>query len=40
MPHSIEATVKPPMEIRNIRLRPMRSASQPDSGVITAAETM
>ena len=41
MPHSIEAAiVNPPIDIRNIRLRPMRSASQPDSGVMIAAETM
>ena len=39
-PQSIEAMVKPPIEIRNIRLRPIRSASQPESGVMIAAETM
>ena len=39
-PHSIEATVKPAIEIRNISLRPIRSASQPDSGVMIAAAMM
>ena len=40
MPQSMEAAVKPAMEIRNIRLRPIRSASQPESGVMIAADTM
>src|SRR5512142_632845 len=40
MPQSIEATVKPPIESRNIFFRPIRSASQPDRGVMIAAETM
>ena len=33
-PHSTDARVKPTIENWNIRLRPMRCDSQPDSGVI------
>ena len=40
MPHSIEATVKPAIETRNISLRPMRVDSQPESGVMIAAAMM
>ena len=40
MPHSMEASVKPPMAIRNRRLRPSRSAAQPVTGVAMAAATM
>ena len=40
MPHSIEATVKPAMEIRNTILRPSRSARKPVSGVMIVAATM
>ena len=39
-PHSIDVMVKPTMEIRNSSRRPMRSASQPVTGVIIAAATM
>jgi hypothetical protein len=40
MPHSIEATVKPAMEIRNTCLRPMRPESHPVMGVMMVAATM
>ena len=40
MPQSIEATVKPTTEMRNSSRRPMRSESQPVSGVMIAAATM
>ena len=40
MPQSMEATVKPAMEIRNRVLRPIRWASQPVIGVIRAAATI
>ena len=37
MPHSMEARVKPPMEIMNSVLRPIRTDSQPlTSGVMIA----
>ena len=36
MPHSIEAMVKPAIEIRNSSLRPIRTDSQPESGVMIA----
>ena len=39
-PQSIEATVKPAIEIRNIGLRPIFSESQPDSGVMIAVAMM
>jgi hypothetical protein len=39
-PQSMEATVKPKIEIRNSILRPIRSASHPEIGVMIAAETM
>ncbi len=35
-PQSTEARVKPPMEMRNIFLRPIFSDSQPDSGSMIA----
>ncbi len=40
MPHSMDATVKPAIEMRNRRLRPIRPESQPDKGVMIAAEMM
>jgi len=40
MPHSPEAMVKPMIEICISRLRPIRPASQPVSGVMIAAATM
>ncbi len=39
-PHSIEAMVKPTIEIRNRSLRPIRPDSQPVIGVMIAAATM
>ena len=39
-PHSIEATVKPAIETRNMVLRPIRIDSQPVSGVMIAVATM
>jgi len=39
-PHSIEATVKAAIEIRNIGLRPNLSDSQPASGVMIAVAMM
>ena len=40
MPHSADATTKPATEMRMMRLRPNRPASQPVSGVMIAAATM
>ncbi len=40
MPHTADATVKPPMETWNTILRPSLPASQPVSGVMIAAATM
>ncbi len=40
MPQSMEATVKPAMQIMNSRLRPIRSLTQPVSGVAIAAATI
>ena len=40
MPHSMEATVKPAMETRNTRLRPIRSDRKPVSGVMIVAATI
>jgi len=40
MPHSSEATVKPPIADSMSSLRPIRSDSQPVSGVAIAAATM
>ena len=39
-PHSAEAVVNTAMQIRNTGLMPNRPASQPVSGIITAAQTM
>jgi hypothetical protein len=39
-PHSSDAMVKPATEVRNSRLRPIRSAIQPVTGVAMAAATM
>ena len=39
-PHSIEATVKPPMDRMNIRLRPIFSEIQPDRGIMIAVAMM
>ena len=40
MPHNAEATVKQLTEARKMYLMPNRPASQPVSGIITAAQTM
>ncbi len=39
-PQSADAMVKPITDAKNTFLRPMRLASQPDSGVMIAADTM
>src|SRR5215472_13038044 len=39
-PHRAEAIVKPATEARNTYLMPKRPASQPVSGIMTAAHTM
>src|SRR3954454_4730719 len=40
MPHSAEAAVNTAMQIRNTGLMPNRPASQPVSGIVTAAQTI
>jgi hypothetical protein len=40
IPHSTEATVKPPIDARNMFFCPKRSTNQPVSGVAMAAATM
>ena len=40
MPHSMDASVKPPMETMNSRLMPNLPARKPVGGVMIAAATM